>query len=140
MTQISLNKKVVIVIVALLASILLVGCNSSSNPSSLTEKWFNAIIKKDIETVAKFLYVPDFFYPEEIAKSLISFLEEEGSIWSFEIKGETMSANGESAIVTVYVITEECIRRGGSGEEWRLFWIKQNNVWRIDVERIGDLN
>lgn len=124
------------IIITLLVSLLLVGCSSES-PSSLTEKWLNAVVKKDKKTVAKYLCFPDLS-PEkellEIAETVESLTNED--FWGFEIKGELISANGESAIVTVIVKTERDILRDRDGEESKLFWVKtKTDGWKIDIEK-----
>ena len=60
----------------------------------------------------------------------------EENLWGFEIKGELISANGESAIVTAIVKTERDIQRDRDGEELKLFWVKtKTDGWKIDVEK-----
>ena len=124
------------IVVCFVVNLMLVGCGSES-PSGLTEKWFNAVVKKDIKTVARYLCFPDLSPKEELVQisETSEQLTAEG-LWSFEIKGELISANGESAIVTAIIKTERNIKNDEDGEELKLFWVKtKNNGWKIDVEK-----
>lgn len=124
------------IIITLAVSLLLFGCSSES-PSSLTEKWLNAVVKKDKKTVAKYLCFPDLSPEKELLEieETVEYLTDE-DLWGFEIKGELISANGESAIVTVIIKTERDIQRDRDGEELKLFWVKTKaDGWKIDVEK-----
>jgi hypothetical protein len=137
MTQIvKLNRKMATYIISLVVILLVVGCSSES-PSRYTEKWLNAVVKKDKETVAKYLCFPALS-PEEELLQIVKAAEDltnEG-LWGFEIKDELISADGKSAIVTVIVKFDSDLLNDSGVEELTLFWVKtKTDGWKIDVDK-----
>lgn len=131
-----LNRKMASIVFTLAVSLLLVGCSSES-PSSLSEEWLNAAVIKDKKTIAKYLCFPDLSPEKELLEieETVEILTDE-DLWGFEIKNELISANGESAIVTVVIKTERDIQRERDGEELKLFWVRTKvDGWKIDVEK-----
>ncbi|HRS67998.1 MAG TPA: hypothetical protein P5564_05265 [Paludibacteraceae bacterium] len=138
MTQLKkLNKTMATIIITLVANFLLAGCSSES-PSDLTKVWLDAVVNKDKETIAKYLIFPSLSPEEELLR--IDYVVEkltEDELWEYEIKGEFISANKESAIVTVIVTTERDIKRDRDGERGKIFWVKtKNEGWKIDAEKM----
>ena len=100
------NLNLTIIVVCFSICLQFTGCISgrssgSGTPSSITDKWFSAITKKDYKTAAKYSYLGVDYTDEDKAKGLEQLIKV--AIVKYEIKDEQISADGENATVTVTV-------------------------------------
>ena len=138
MTQFGeLSRTMVTIVLGFVVSVIFVGCSGTS-PSSITDKWFSAVVKKDYKTAAKYSYALELTEEE---KMYIIKKETDGAevMWSYEIKDEQISADGEKAIVAIYATVENDIAKDREGTNIKIFLIKtKTDGWKVEIMRTFD--
>ena len=127
-------------IITLFCVVIFTSCNSRT-PSRITDKWFNAVAKKDYKTAASYSYFYEKGFTDELKAKLIEERMNNAVIWKYKVKDEIISIGGENAVVTVKVIIDEIVKEIDVKEidKWmdvKIFLIKTEiDGWKIDIKR-----
>ena len=132
-------KKLSSIIIVLVAMVLLTGC-SKNTPTAVAEKSMQCIIDKDFEAYTDLLYIePKEGEDIENQKKMIaamllgkydSTVKKKGAIKSYEVTGEEISEDGETAVVKMKIMYDN--GKEDDNETIKLRKDKDGN-WKIDA-------
>jgi PBP1b-binding outer membrane lipoprotein LpoB len=128
-------KKIKILMIAVMVSLMFVGCGSKpETPAEITVKVLEASLNLDFETVKKYVVeerLDDIEKFKENADEVESFKKATENV-KFKIISEEISEDGKSAKVTVQVSVPS---EGDEPFEEEMDLVKVSGEWKID-ERI----
>ena len=122
---------VLIALVALGISVNFSSCKKADEPKDVVSKWWDALIKKDVDKAFTYIYFEEGTEQEEIDALKAKYkgiLEYTQGIKSYEIISEEISEDGKTATVKVKLVF-------GNGEENEddVELIKVDEGWKLKL-------
>ena len=106
----------------MISGMLFSNCSSSKSPSEVTDKFLNALIKKDYKTAATYCYIGTNYTDEQKAEMLKN--NTTAILGKYKIQDEQISADGNEAIVTFNITATTGVQlpcHSGAGDFWAHF-------------------
>lgn len=120
-------KKLIVIICAVVAVFGMTSCKSSS-PSNVVKDYYKALKAGDLE---KAMTYTDLTTDEEIQKQIKKFQDFEIKVLDFEIVSETVSDDGNSAVVEVKQSVTSAFNSEPKEETKSLNLVKVDGKWKI---------
>lgn len=122
---------VLVALMALVISVNFSSCKKAAEPKDVVSKWWDALIKKDVDKAFTYVYHEEGTEQEEIDQLKAKYrgiLEYTKGIKSYEIISQEIAKDGKSATVKSKVVF-------GNGEENEddVELIKVDEVWKIKL-------
>ena len=120
-------KKLIVIICAVAAVFGMASCKSAS-PSDTVKEYYKALQKPDYQ---KALSYTDIANPEEVQKQVEKFQNFNFKVIDFEIVSETISEDGNSAVVETKCTTTSSFNAEPEEDTKKLNLVKVDGKWKI---------
>ena len=123
-------KKLTVILCTLVAVICLASCNSTSTPTGVVKAYHDALSSGNYEKAVSYTVLTDQEDIDGYAKKLKDC---EYKVLSYEIISETISEDGESAVVEVKRTTSSSINKTPEESTDNVKLTKVDGKWKIRI-------
>ena len=123
-------KKLTVILCALVAVFCLASCNSTSTPTGVVKAYHDALSSGKYEKAVTYTVLTDQEYLDGYAKKLKDC---EYKVLSYEILSETISEDGESAVVEVKRTTSSTLSKEPKESTDKVNLKKVDGKWKIRI-------
>ena len=123
-------KKLNVILCALVVVFCLVTCNSASTPTSVVKSYLDALSSGDYEKAISYTELTDKEDIDGYAKKL---KDVEYKVLSYEILSETISEDGESAVVEVKKTATNTLNKNPKETTDKVKLSKVDGKWKIRI-------
>lgn len=123
-------KKLTVIICALVAVFCLASCNSTSTPKGVVKAYHEALSSGDYEKAVSYTALTD---KEEIERYAAKFKGLDYKVLDYEILSETISEDGESAVVEVKRTTTSSMNEEPNTSTDKVKLSKVDGKWKINI-------
>ena len=123
-------KKLNVILCALVVVFCLVTCNSASTPTSVVKSYLDALSSGDYEKAISYTELTDKEDIDGYAKKL---KDVEYKVLSYEVLSETISEDGESAVVEVKKTATNTLNKNPKETTDKVKLSKVDGKWKIKI-------
>ncbi len=123
-------KKLNVILCALVVVFCLVTCNSASTPTSVVKSYLDALSSGDYEKAISYTELTDKEDIDGYAKKL---KDVEYKVLSYEVLSETISEDGESAVVEVKKTATNTLNKNPKETTEKVKLSKVDGKWKIRI-------
>ena len=123
-------KKLTVILCALVAVFCLASCNSTSTPTGVVKAYHDALSSGNYDKAVTYTVLTDQEDLDGYAKKLKDF---EYKVVNYEILSETISEDGESAVVEVKRTTTSSMNKEPKESTDKVKLSKVDGKWRINI-------
>jgi hypothetical protein len=123
-------KKLNVILCALVVVFCLVTCNSASTPTSVVKSYLDALSSGDYEKAISYTELTDKEDIDGYAKKL---KDVEYKVLSYEVLSETISEDGESAVVEVKKTATNTLNKNPKETTDKVKLSKVDGKWKIRI-------
>ena len=123
-------KKLTVIISALVAVFCLASCNSASTPKGVVNAYHKALSSGDYEKAVSYTVLTD---KEDIDGYAAKLKDFEYKVVNYEILSETISEDGESAVVEVKRTTTSTMNKEPKESTDKVKLSKVDGKWKINI-------
>ncbi|MCR4827260.1 MAG: DUF4878 domain-containing protein [Bacteroidales bacterium] len=123
-------KKLNVILCALVVVFCLVSCNSASTPTSVVKSYLDALSSGDYEKAISYTELTDKEDIDGYAKKL---KDVEYKVLSYEVLSETISEDGESAVVEVKKTATNTLNKNPKETTDKVKLSKVDGKWKIRI-------
>lgn len=123
-------KKLTVILCALVAVFCLASCNSTSTPTGVVKAYHDALSSGNYEKAVSYTVLTD---KEDIDGYAAKLKEFEYKVLSYEILSETISEDGESAVVEVKRTTSSTMNKEPKESTEKVNLSKVDGKWKIRI-------
>ncbi len=123
-------KKLTVILCALVAVFCLASCNSASSPTGVVKSYLDALSSGDYEKAISYTELTDKEDIDGYAKKL---KDVEYKVLSYEVLSETISEDGESAVVEVKKTAASTLNKNPKETTDKVKLSKVDGKWKIRI-------
>ena len=123
-------KKLTVILCALVAVFCLASCNSTSTPTGVVKAYHDALSSGNYDKAVTYTVLTDQEDLDGYAKKLKDF---EYKVVNYEILSETISEDGESAVVEVKRTTTSSMNKEPKESTDKVKLSKVDGKWKINI-------
>jgi hypothetical protein len=123
-------KKLTVILCALVAVFCLASCNSASTPTGVVKAYYDALSSGDYEKAVSYTELTDQEDIDGYAKKL---KDVEYKVLSYEVLSETVSEDGENAVVEVKKTATSSLNKDPKESTDKVKLTKVDGKWKIRI-------